>query len=634
MTEIVYRELSLETRAANKDERTVPAVLSTETPVDRYDYREILEHSPDAVDMSRAKRGLPLLESHDKHRVNIGKVENIRVEDKKMVGTVRFGRGQRAQELLEDVADGIVDGVSIGYMVREWDVDEEQKTYTARNWMPFELSVVSVPADANAGFFRSIGVDTALPAETVGDAAEPNAETAATESNGEETREIETTDNEEIKMSEEVKERSQPDVDVKAVQSDAMKAERERIAAITAIGKKFDKEDLADKFVENGRGVDDFRDAVLEDMEGVELRTAGPQEIGLSDEEKKRFSFTRMILAQTPNATRKEQEAAAFEREVCDAAAKEYGRAPKGWLVPDDVLYEGQRDLLAGTATDGAELVSTDLLAGSFIDQLRNAVVCETAGATVLNGLQGNVAIPRQTAGPTAYWVAENSVVTESDPQFDQVTMSPETVGGVTEISRKLLIQSSIGIENFVRSELTSRIGIEIDRVCIEGTGTNNQPEGILNTTGIGAYSATSAADAVTWDLVVGLWKEVAVDNAAMGRLGWLANAPVIAKLMTTRMDTGSGRFIMESLNDGLLSYPVYRSENVPADGGSGSDEGALIFGNFADLLIGYWSGVDILVDPYSNSKSGAVRVVAMVDTDVDVRHPESFAATQDLVIT
>ena len=558
----------------------------------------------------------------------------MRAEGGRLVGEVRFGKSKRAQELWDDVVDGVVDGVSIGYIVRKWEIDEEARSYTARDWMPFEVSAVAVPADPNAGFFRSIsapgvpeGVQTSEDrvADSADEAAEENADVA--------TRQLETSELENQAMTDDVKKDDPQPVDVKAVRNDAMADERKRIASITAIGKKFDQADLADKFIENGRSVDQFRDAVLENMDGVELRGAGPVDIGMSEKEIEQFSFLRMLRAQMPGATRRDQEAAAYEREVCDTAASTYGREPKGWLIPDDVIYYGQRDLEAGSATKGADVVSTDLLAGSFIDMLRNQVVVERAGATTLTGLQGNVAIPKQTGGPTAYWVAESGTVTESDPTFDQVTMSPETVGSVTEISRKLLLQSSIDIENFVRREQASKIGIEIDRVAINGSGTNNVPEGILQTTGIGAYSATSGTDAITWDLVVGLWKEVAKDNAEMGSLGWLANAAVVAKLLSTRMDTGSGRFIMERLGDGLLSYPVYRSENVPSDLGSSSALGALIFGNFSDLLIGYWSGVDVLVDPYSNSKTGTVRVVTMIDCDVDVRHPESFAATQDLVI-
>lgn len=639
MTEIVYQTLKLNTRAADKKSRTVPAVLSTETPVERGEYFEILDH--EGADLSRTKRGLPLIESHDQHRVNIGKVEDITISENRMVGNVRFGKSQRGKELFNDVADGIVDGVSIGYIVRKWEVDEDARTYTALDWMPFEVSAVSVPADPNAGFFRSTGIDEGFRAESEVEDPESLPEPVESEPpesvdvNGDDGRELELS-NKEVRDMDDDKDKTQepkePAVDVKSVRNDAMSEERTRIAEITRIGKKFGQDDLADKFVENGRSVDEFRDEILGTMDGVELRSVGPEPIGLTENEVNKYSFLRAIRAMLPSASSKDIEAAAYEREVSEAAQKQYGRTAQGFMVPDDVTFK--RDLTAGSSTKGADVVDTlGLRPESFIDLLRNAGVVERAGATTFRGLQGDVAIPRQTAGATAYWVAENSTVTESDQTFDQVTMTPQTVGAVTEISRRLLIQSSIDIEEFVRRDLATQIGIEIDRVAIEGSGTNNVPEGILNTSGIGAYSATSGTDAITWDLVVGLWKEVAVDNAAMGSLGWLASAPVIAKLLTTRMDTGSGRFIMESLGDGLLSYPMYRSENVPADLGSSGALGALIFGNMADLLIGYWSGVDVLVDPYSNSKTGAVRVVTMVDADVDVRHPQSFAATQDLVI-
>lgn len=623
----IYRSLTLKARAIDEEKRTVSAVLSTDTPIERGDYIEILDHS--GVDLSRAVRGLPFIESHDAGKVNIGKVENIKVEDGRMIGDVRFGQSKRAAELFRDVADNIVDGVSIGYIVREWDVNHDKNTYTARSWMPFEVSAVSIPADSNAGFFRSIDAikapEEAKPSEeTVIDAEPPVQEEDKTAE-----RQLDNTQTEVTIMSDE---KQTPEVDIEAVRGDSAAQERKRISEITKIGEKFGKSDLANQFVENGKTVGDFQRAMLEDMEGVKVRATGPNNIGLTEKEKQQYSFIRAISAQLPNASAKDREAAAFEREVSEAAQKQYGRTAQGFMIPDDVSFK--RDLTAGSSTQGADVVDTlGLRPESFIDLLRNVQVVEQAGATVFTGLQGDVAIPRQTGGSTAYWVAENGVVTESDQTFDQVVMSPETVGAVTEISRRLLIQSSIDIEAFVRQDLARQIGIEIDRVAINGSGSSNQPEGILQTSGIGAYSASASDDAATWAMIVGLWKEVAKDNAAMGSLAWLASAPVIAELMNTKKDTGSGRFVMENLTDGLLSYPVYVSENVPSDL-STSNDGALIFGNFSDLLIGYWSGVDVLVDPYSNSKTGAVRVVTMVDCDVDLRHAQSFAAIQDITLS
>lgn len=634
MTEIVYRTLTLKTRKADKEKRTVPAVLSTETPVERGEYLEILSHADGEVDLTRATRGLPLIESHDQTRLNIGKVEDVRAEDGQLVGTVRFSKNARGQELFDDVEDGIVDGVSIGYIVRKWEVDEENRTYTARDWMPFEVSAVSIPADPNAGFFRSIGAQ-GLPEDvaTSEDSEPASNEAAAPESNGEETRELETSEQEEQTMSDDtVKPAPQPEVDITAERSDAAAKERKRIAEINALGEKFDKRELAANFVENGKSVEAMRDAILADMDGVELRAPGPDMIGLTEDETQEFSFVRAIKAMIPGASRRDIEAAAFEREVSDAAQKQYGRQAQGFMIPDDVTFK--RDLTAGSATQGQDVVDTlGLRPESFIDLLRNAQLVETAGATTFRGLQGDVAIPRQTGGSTAYWVAENGTVTESDQTFDQVTLSPETVGAVTEISRRLLIQSSIDIEAFVRRDLATQIGIEIDRVALNGSGSGNQPTGVLQTAGIGAYSATTATgESVTWDMVVGIWKEVAKDNAAMGTLAWMTNSLVIAQLLSTKKDTGSGRFLIENITDGLLGYPVFNSNNVPSNLQSSGNRSALIFGNWADLLIGYWSGVDVLVDPYSNSKTGAVRVVTMVDCDVDVRHAESFAASQEII--
>ena len=165
MTAIIYRQLDLDSRGMDVEKRTVRAVLSTETPVERGEYSEVLPHTTEVVDLSRAVRGLPLIESHDQHKLNVGLVENVRLEGGSMIGDVRFGKSNRAQEIFADVAGGIVSGVSIRYILGGWDADKRTGTWTAKNWMPFEVSAVSIPADPNAGFLRSIGAEGSAGAE-------------------------------------------------------------------------------------------------------------------------------------------------------------------------------------------------------------------------------------------------------------------------------------------------------------------------------------------------------------------------------------------------------------------------------------------------------------------------------------
>ena len=217
--------------------------------------------------------------------------------------------------------------------------------------------------------------------------------------------------------------------------------------------------------------------------------------------------------------------------------------------------------------------------------------------------------------------------------------MSPKSVANRTQISRRMLLQSSIAIEAFVQRDLATGLALEIDRAAINGntgtTATANEPQGILNVSGIGNVDTGTNGASLTYDDVVDLRTQVAQDNALTGSLRWLTNAQVCGSMLKTRIDTGSGEHILNAANpEVLLGYPLLESNQVPNDlaQGTGTSLSALIFGNFSDLLIGQWSGVDLMVNPYTADNAGAVIVTAFMDVDVAVRHPESFAAIDDIV--
>ena len=288
--------------------------------------------------------------------------------------------------------------------------------------------------------------------------------------------------------------------------------------------------------------------------------------------------------------------------------------------MPTDVLG-AKRDMTAGVNAAGGHTVATDLLAESFIETLDNMMTMVSAGATVMRDLQGNIAIPRQTSGTTAYWVAENAATTESAAAFDQVTMSPTTVGAFSDLSRRLLIQSSLDIEAFIRMDLAKRLALAIDNKALEGDGTGNTPTGIINTSGIGT-KALATDNAPTFAEMVDVETEVSKDNALMGSLAYIVNPTVAGNLKQTKKDAGSGIYVMEGGQ--VNGYNVFNTNQLST--GTATDDAAAVFGNFADLLIGYWGGLDINVDTSTGSTAGTVRVVALQDVDVAVRHAESFS--------
>jgi HK97 family phage major capsid protein len=361
-------------------------------------------------------------------------------------------------------------------------------------------------------------------------------------------------------------------------------------------------------------------------------------DVGLNEKEVRQFSFIRAINALANPSDRKAQEAAAFEFECSRAVAEVMKKSAQGIMVPVEVL---RRDMVVGTDASGGYMVATDLLAANFIELLRSKMMTRALGAITLGGLVGDVAIPKQTGGATAYWVAESGAPTESTPVLAQLALTPKTCGAFTDISRKLLKQSSIDAEAFVRSDLAACLALALDAAGIAGTGASNQPRGILSTTGIGDVACGDPDGAApVWGDIIGLETEVAVDNADVGALAYLTNAKARGKLKQVEKSANTGLFVWENGIEpgfGLMNgYRAAASNQVPSDltKGGGSALSAIIFGNWADLIYGLWGTVDITVDPYTNSTSGTVRVVALQDADVGVRHAESFAAAQDAVTT
>lgn len=617
-TGTLVRLFNFDRQTINQETRSVELSFSSEAPVERWFGTEILDHAPGAMRTDRIKAGGPLLLDHDR-TAQIGVIEDVAVTaDRKGRAIVRFGKSARAEEIYQDVLDGIRSNVSVGYQIHKMDItdpESDNPTCRATDWEPLEISIVSIPADTSVGVGRS--------------AEEPDHETIITNHR---TKEIKP-------MSEATQSAT---VDVAAIQSEARQSELARVRDIMAIGERQKMADLARQFVDNGKSVDEFRAVVLDEMEkrGQVKPVQTTAEVGLSREETKQFSIVRAINALANPTNHKAQEAAGFEFEVSRAVADKLKRSPQGFFIPMEVQ---QRDLLAGTASAGGNTKATELLAGSFIDMLRNRMMVNKMGATVLSGLVGDVAIPTQSGGATAYWVAENVAVTESEQTFGQVTLAPKTVGGFTDMSRKLLLQSSIDVEGLVSRDLATILALEIDRAALHGSNSGGQPKGIAATAGIGSVAGGTNGAAPTWANLISLWSEVAIDNADIGSLGFLTNSKVIGKLMSTqKVATYGNDFIVNQFPDanGFTNTAGMRcgvSNQVSSALTKGTASGicsAIFFGNWADLLIGQWGGLDVLVDPYTGGAAGTVRVRVLQDVDIAVRHAESFSAMLDALTT
>jgi len=578
---IRYRNIDLSrAKFIDEDTRTVRIGVSSEEPVERSFGMEILSHKADDVNMEFINSGrAPLLLDHDMSK-QIGVIEDFRLDEtaKRTIAVVRFGKSQLASEVFEDVKDGIRMNISVGYRVNKLMriKDSKEVAYRAA-WTPMEVSSVSVPADQS----KLVGVGRSQSFK-------------------------------EIKMENEV------NLDnVRAESAEEVKAELKRNSIeINKLGERHNQKDLAAKAVAEQKTIEEFRGELLAKIASQPLET--PKDIGLSKKEMKRFSLVKGINALANPSDRAAQRNAEFEFECSAAASEAYGRNSQGLMLPPEVLRDwNQRDL---NTTDDAGAVGQDFRGGDFIDALRNSSSVMSAGATLLRGLQGDVKIPKKTGVSTAAFVSsEGTAVAESEMAIGSVTMSPKTLGCFTDVTRQLLTQSSLDVENLIRNDIAQSMALAIDAGALAGSGSSGNPTGIKNTSGIN--TVTFAGANPTWAETVNMESQVAVDNALLGNLSYIMRADDYGSLKTTEKASGTAQFVVD--RDGRVNNYGVVVSNQPTAGDH-------YFGNFSDLLIGFFGGLDIIVDPYTNSSSGTVRVVGIQMIDVAVRNAVSFCLGND----
>jgi HK97 family phage major capsid protein len=355
------------------------------------------------------------------------------------------------------------------------------------------------------------------------------------------------------------------------------------------------------------------------------------------DTECRSFSLRKAIASQIPSLSINVD--AGREREISREIERRAGRSADGMFAPTAVFEQRVVTTTTPGGGPGSNIIATDLRGDLYIDRLRAAMAVRRLGARVLTDLRGNVDIPRLKASTTAAWVAENAALTPVDPQFEKISLTPKHVGVITEYSRNMLQQSSPDIEQILRDDFAGQLAEALDTAAILGGGAN-QPTGVLATSGVTDVPGGTNGLLPTYANVVLLIAAVAGTNALQGSLGFLTNSKVVAKAAITLKsgaDTSSSFIIPDPGANVLAGYPMAMSNLVPSNivkGTSGATLSALIFGNWADLLIGYWSAFDLLVNPYESTaySKGNVQVRGMLTADIKLRHPESFAKLADII--
>lgn len=666
-----FRLASLVRESVDIEKRTVALSFASETPIERWWGFEILDHSPEMVILERWQNKPPFLENH---RTRRGVIENGRIENRLLLGEARLSRNPGAEELLRDIADGIAVHTSNGYMIHEAremkpeEMDEELKRKCLEKgakafrckWEPIEGSSVDIPADITVGLDkRSLDYydlddisDVTKIVQAIRSFKTPSHPADSQIGAGAEILPPSIRSKEEVAMDEPIK----TTLPVPLTEEQQRQFEAARVKEIEETGKRFESrirggkaimDQLVKDAVELKRSIEEFRGSVYLRVTDTQPLETPESFLDLPAKELKRYRLRNVIVAQMKHregGAIKDVTGASidttFEEECSAEIAKRIGPSGRGGIyVPFDVQLRqtlvdprnarsieaflnsngvSLRDLTVGSAHAAGDLVATNLLAGSFIELLRNKALFYQLGVQRMTGLIGNIAIPRQTTAGTFYWVAENAAPAgESAIVTDQVTMSPNEGGMYMDYSRRLLLQATPSIDLIVQNDIVKGCALGIDVAIAHGSG-GTQPTGIVSTSGIGDVDGAGFG----WEQAVEFETDVASANADVATMSYVMGAAARGTLKTRLKALNTAEFLID--RDGRMNgYPVNVTNQISA--------GYIIFGDYSQVAVGEWGTLDLLVDPYTGSSAGTIRVRAFIAIDVAVKQPTAFSVCSDL---
>ena len=613
--EIFQRSARMEMEET-EDARTVRLAFSSEQPVLREYGYEILDHQRSSIDLNFINSGrAPLLLDHDA-RQQIGRVVSVSVDEggRKSRALVQFSKNSElARSIFDDVKDGIRANISVGYAVNRMEMTDEKidgrSVYRAMNWEPREISVVAIGADDSVGIGRSDSKDL-------------------------QTRKESMTEETKVEVQTELPQKTETEIRNEIIANHVK---------IRKAGEDCKKQDFAERCIRQGMTYPQFTNALVEELRTAPVETSTPEAIGMNDKEVRSYSMFIAIRAQESG----DWSGAEMEREVSKQIERNSGKSARGFFVPDcgwapqvnkrSPYYEKalsertiQVDTTSGGTGFGSYTVETNLLVDRFIDALISQSILGTVGATTLSGLVGDVDIPRFDANASVSFIAETGAVGNNEPDFGRVQMTPKQMANKISISRTAMMQGLNGnMEQVLRNHMVRLFAAKVDNVALKGGG-SNEPTGILSTTGIGDVESggTSGNAALTFGNVVDIITEVSQDNALLGNLHWVTHPAVVGKLMQTLVQSSTDSRMIQMTPNELMSYNLVQSTQMPS-----SAPYALLFGNFADLFVGFFNELDVLVDPYSSAGNASLNLFFYQFMDVGVAHPQSFAAAQDVTV-
>jgi HK97 family phage major capsid protein len=325
------------------------------------------------------------------------------------------------------------------------------------------------------------------------------------------------------------------------------------------------------------------------------------------------------------------------ERAGIDVSTLALRRVPHG-ITPMQAARNRLEQRASGTfdTTAGGGAIPT-ILDTTIIELLRARMVTPGLGARFMTDMQGLFAIPRQATASTFYMVSQGGGVTATNQTIDQVPFSPHTGGVQTTYTRQLLEQINVDAEMFVREDQAAVVARGVETAAFNGQGSGGFPLGILNNMQVAVYAIGVNGGAPTWTQIVTQEAYPAYFNADVGSLAYVTDALTRGTLKTTAKIGSTYPIYLwntEAPDFPTNGYPCAITNLLPQNivKGSGTNLHVMIFGNWEDLVYALWSGMDTIVDPFTQAANGGVVITTLQDFDVNIRHYQSFCNCTDIV--
>ncbi|EFV3005411.1 phage major capsid protein [Salmonella enterica subsp. enterica serovar 4,[5],12:i:-] len=633
------------------DDRIVELAFSSEAPYSRIytdqngdpvELKEILVHDKDAVDLDVLNDKASLLFNHEfDNHIGVVVPGSARIdEDGVGRALVKFSQvGQLANETYDKVKEGTMSKVSVGYTVLEGHADFSKGVYFVTKWQPYEISIVSVPADSSVGVGRSLNTSVDEPASNeekreveVETEIKPEEEIRSEEnkeqeelnneesnsgtgdrSDRSETVEEEKVTPEETRSEEENKNENSEELNTDTQESDderqnntetgeeekpvevekPFERSQEDTDEIRAIGKHLNiSEDEIQRAIEDKEiTVESFKQRALNNI--TESKTFAKGKNNMTDtiktlENRFDLSVAMRSLAEGKALNGAEAE---YSQEMARKAAQR-GRAQRGnsVFVPTSAL---------------APVAGTEIRNDSFVELLMKKSVLGSLGVNVLSGLTAPIAVPRMSEGALDAFgfVAENGVSQNSDVKFDNVPMSLHTfTGGVPVTRQAMLTMPNIGA--LIAEHILKASRIKLEQAILSAGANANARDGIVKQLTDAGLVTETALTYKAFLAEIAKLTDAGVDEAA---IKFAMRGALKADLASTLRDEGVSGYIIGE-NDKLANRPVHSSGVLEA--------GQILVGDFSAITIGEWEGLEIDLDDTTFRSQGAI--VPRVWCDLD----------------